>query len=154
MGHFAQFLWILTMKNALIATSLALACAATFAQTPGISTEPGNVQGNAKALAAAEKKVETRKDAGTSTTQAPAAPERGAVPLNAKSAAAAEKNVATRKSASDTAMKPMDTNGDGMVSRTEYNNYHASMWTKMKMTKGAVPLSDMQESLKQGLASK
>jgi hypothetical protein len=153
MGNFAQFFWSSTMKQVLIATTLALACAATFAQTPA-TAEPGKTPISAKAGAAAEAKVEARKEAGTGTAmQTPAVPERGAAPASAKTAAAAEKNVDARKSASHEAMKPMDTNGDGMVSRTEYNNYHASMWKKMKMTKGQVAQSDMQEMMKLGAAS-
>ena len=141
------------MKQVLIATTLALACAATFAQTPTTITEPGKTPISAKAGAAAEAKVEARKEAGTGSAQAPAVPERGAVPINPKTAAAAEKNVATRKEASAETMKPMDANGDGMISRTEYNNYHASMWKKMKLTKGMAAQSDMQEMLKLGAAS-
>ncbi len=142
------------MKQVLIATTLALACAASFAQTSTSITEPGKSPISAKAGANAEAKVEARKEAGTGTAMpTPAVPERGATPTSAKTAVAAEKNVEARKSAGNEAMKPMDANGDGMISRTEYNNYHASMWKKMKMTKGMVMQNDMQEMMKLGAAS-
>ena len=42
-------------------------------------------------------------------------------------------------------MKMMDTNGDGMISRAEFNKYHAAMWTKMKKNKnGMVSMDDMK----------
>jgi len=38
----------------------------------------------------------------------------------------------------------MDTNGDGMVSREEFNAHHEGMWTKMKKNpKGMVMNADM-----------
>jgi len=41
-------------------------------------------------------------------------------------------------------MKMMDSNGDGMISRPEYNRHHAAMWTKMKKGKnGTVGLDDL-----------
>lgn len=118
MGNFAHFFWSSTVKQVLIATTLALACAATFAQSPTTITEPGKTPISAKAGAAAEAKVEARKEASAETA------------------------------------KPMDANGDGMISRTEYNNYHASMWKKMKLTKGMAAQSDMHEMMKLGAASK
>ena len=46
-------------------------------------------------------------------------------------------------------MKMMDTNGDGKISKAEYNKYHALMWTKMKKDKGGmVGMSDMQMMMK------
>ncbi len=40
--------------------------------------------------------------------------------------------------------KMMDANGDGMISKDEYMNYHESMWMKMKKNKdGMVMMKDM-----------
>ena len=48
------------------------------------------------------------------------------------------------------AMMAMDTNGDGMISRREYDAHHAAMWKSMKHTKGMVMQSDMDKMLKGG----
>jgi len=44
-------------------------------------------------------------------------------------------------------MKMMDSNGDGSISRPEYNRHHAAMWTKMKKgkkgKKGMICLDDI-----------
>ena len=37
----------------------------------------------------------------------------------------------------------MDTNGDGMVSLTEYNAYHARMWKSYKPVKGMVKAAEI-----------
>jgi hypothetical protein len=49
-----------------------------------------------------------------------------------------------------TRMKVMDTNGDGMISRREYDQYHAMMWRRMKTTNGMIPMADMQDALRGG----
>ena len=41
------------------------------------------------------------------------------------------------------AMMAMDTNGDGMISRREYDSYHSAMWKSMKQSKGMVSQADM-----------
>ena len=52
------------------------------------------------------------------------------------------------------AMMAMDTNGDGMISRREYDAHHAAMWKSMKHTKGMVSQADMDIVLKGGPAGK
>lgn len=48
------------------------------------------------------------------------------------------------------AMMAMDTNGDGMISRREYDAYHSAMWKSMKQSKGMVSQADMDMSRKGG----
>jgi hypothetical protein len=46
--------------------------------------------------------------------------------------------------------KAMDANGDGMISKKEYDSYHSAMWTKMKPNKGMVSTADMDAMMKGG----
>ena len=48
------------------------------------------------------------------------------------------------------AMMAMDTNGDGMISRREYDAYHSAMWKSMKQSKGMVSQADMDTARKGG----
>ena len=57
---------------------------------------------------------------------------------------------APRANANTPAMMAMDTNGDGMISRREYDTYHAAMWKSMKQTKGMVMQADMDSMRKGG----
>ena len=49
-------------------------------------------------------------------------------------------------------MKSMDTNGDGMISKKEWDSHYSAMWGKMKpkMKKGMVPMTDMEAMMKGG----
>jgi hypothetical protein len=48
-------------------------------------------------------------------------------------------------------MSPMDTDGDGMVSKQEYLSHHEAMFDKMdKGGKGMVPVKDMEMSMMRG----
>ena len=80
-------------------------------------------------------------------------PVTGEVPAGSKTAAnKGEMNADARKARDSSDMKMvMDTNGDGMISRREYDAYHANMWKSMKSNKGMVSQADMQTRLKQGL---
>ena len=79
------------------------------------------------------------------------APETGAVVTTGKAAGKAEMNLDKRKGEGADMMAAMDTNGDGMISRKEYDAYHGSMWKKMKLKNGMAPQADVQTMLKQGL---
>ena len=46
-------------------------------------------------------------------------------------------------------MKAMDTNGDGMISKKEFDSHHEAMWKKMKSKNGMVPIAEL-EGLMQG----
>lgn len=145
------------MKQVLMTTALTLACVAAFAQTPstpptGRPPESGAVPIAPKAAAAAEAKVDARQAAnpGVGPTMANKVPESGAVPPNARAAGKAEMNVEKRDAAGAGTMVAMDANGDGMISRKEYDNYHGSAWKKMKNKNGMIPQAEMDAMLKQG----
>ncbi len=46
-------------------------------------------------------------------------------------------------------MKGMDANGDGMVSKQEWDAHHAMMWGKMNKS-GKIPMADMEAQMKGG----
>ena len=43
----------------------------------------------------------------------------------------------------NTAMNSMDTNGDGMVSRSEWDTYHSTAWNGMKPSASGVSTADV-----------
>ena len=139
------------MKKVLMTTALTLACVAAFAQTPANpakAVEQGAVPTAPKTAAAADAKVDARKAAnpGADGTMVKQTPVTGEVPAGSKTAAnKAQMNVETRD------LRAMDTNGDGMISRKEYDDYHAKMWKGMKPGRAGVPGSDAVMMLKQGL---
>lgn len=50
-------------------------------------------------------------------------------------------------SAADNTLKMMDTNGDGMISKTEYIRHHERMWAVYKKNKdGQVAIEDMKKA--------
>lgn len=144
------------MKQLFIATAVALACGAALAQTPATKAVEQNAVPTApRTAAAAEAKEDARQKANPSAstnTGTNKAPETGAVVTNGKAMAKGEMNADARRAGDSSDMKMvMDTNGDGMISRKEYDAYHANMWKSMKANKGMVPQADMQKMLKQGL---
>ena len=136
---------------------MALACSAALAQTPANpakAVEQGAVPTAPKTAAAAETKLDARKSAnpGADGTMVKQTPVTGEVPAGSKSAAAkGEMNADTRKRGESDMKMAMDTNGDGMISRKEYDAHNAAMWKGMKHNKGMVSQADMQTRLKQGL---
>lgn len=46
--------------------------------------------------------------------------------------------------------KMMDSNGDGMISKDEYLNYHGQAYGKMKQTNGNVTIKDMEDQINVG----
>ena len=62
-------------------------------------------------------------------------------------AAKAEMKTDAKKS---TGMKSMDANGDGMVSKSEWDTYHAGMWGKMKLKNGMASMADVEAMAKGG----
>lgn len=152
LGNTVQNIRRLTMKKVLVTTAAALACIAAFAQTPAKPPESGAVPISPKAAAAAESKVDARQAAnpGVGPVMGSKAPETGSVAPNAKAAGKAEMNVASRTAADADTMMVMDTNGDGMISRKEYNDYHGGVWKKLKAKNGMVLQADMDAMLKGG----
>jgi hypothetical protein len=98
---------------------------------------------------------------GTAFAQAPAGtlstPSAQSDPINSsgKAGMKAEAKVDARKSASadassGMASKPMDANGDGMISKKEWDQHHATMWGSMKSKNGMMPRADVEATLKGG----
>ena len=139
------------MKRLLISAAVALACSAALAQAPANpakAVEQEAVPLAPKTAAAAEAKVDARKAAnpGADGTKVKQTPVTGEGPVGSKTAGdKAAMNLGKRD------IKAMDANGDGMVSRKEYDDYHAKMWKRMKVGPGGVPESDAVMMLKQGL---
>ena len=139
------------MKRLLISAAVALACSAALAQAPANpakAVEQEAVPLAPKTAAAAEAKVEARKAAkpGADGTKVKQTPVTGEGPVGSKTAAnKAAMNVEKRD------IKAMDANGDGMISRKEYDDYHAKLWKRMKPGRAGVPGSDAVMMLKQGL---
>jgi hypothetical protein len=46
--------------------------------------------------------------------------------------------------------KAMDANGDGMISKKEFDSHHQAMWKKMKTKNGMVAVADMESMMMQG----
>ena len=119
------------MKRSILFLAVALAGGAVLAQAPaGVVTRPP---------------AEQNPNASGGKAQA-----RGEMNAEAKGA-----NSGMRASAGPTATmggyKSMDVNGDGYVSRKEWNDYHAKMWGTMKPNKkGRVPWADVDAKLRGG----
>ena len=147
-------------KHSYILTLAALACGAAFAQAPaGVVAKPSAESSPNAApgtpAAKAEMKVDTKKANGsTLSAPNPVAGMGGAAPsekINPSAsggspAARAEMKVDTRKSGEMT----MDANGDGMVSKREWDRYHSGMWGKMKTKNGMMSMADMEAQMKSG----
>lgn len=149
-------------KQSLVLTLAALACSAAFAQAPAgvVATPSANsnpiASGGAPA-AKAEMNVDSKKAAGsTLSAPNPVAGMGGAAPtqqINPSASggtpqAKADMKVSARTNAN--AMGSMDTNGDGMVSKREWDRYHSGMWGKMKTKNGMMSMPDMEAQMKSG----
>ena len=149
-------------KQSLVLALAALACSAAFAQAPAgvVSTPSANSNPNASggaAAAKAETKVDSKKAAGsTLSAPNPVAGMGGAAPtaqVNPSASggmpqAKADMKVNARTNAS--AMGSMDTNGDGMVSKREWDRHHSGMWGKMKPKNGMMPMAEVEAMMKAG----
>ena len=127
------------MKQQLILAAAALLCTATFAQAPpGVVARPSQESNPASPAAGPAGKAEMKVDA-----------KKGAMPM----AAGGTMPMGPGASTSGTAtmgMKAMDTNGDGMISKKEWDAYHAGMWSRMKSKKGMMPMADVEAMMRGG----
>ncbi len=161
------------MKKLLLITAMALAAGSAFAQAPAgtLSKPPAEsnpTDASGKAGAKAQMNVDGKTAASPMTPTDPAAQGSGktAPPsqinpsaATGKAGANAQMKVDAKTSATPTAgdaamkgaaMQSMDTNGDGMISRREYDRHHAMMWKQMKPTKNMVPKADYDAMIKGG----
>lgn len=162
------------MKKLLLITAMALAAGTAFAQAPaGTLSKPPAANdplgASGKAGANAQMNVDGRTAASPKAPTDPATQGSGnaAPPSQINPAAAtgtaganAQAKVDARTAgmpmtAGDAAtkgaaMQAMDANGDGMISRREYDRHHAMMWKQMKPTKNMVPKADYEAAIKGG----
>ena len=47
-------------------------------------------------------------------------------------------------------MNGMDANGDGMISKKEWDRHHSRMWSRMKSKNGMMPMADVEAMMKGG----
>lgn len=146
-GHFA--LLETQLKQALFFAIAALSIGTAFAQAPPGTVARPSAESNPTAAggapaAKAQMKVDDKK--GTMPMAA------GAAPMAAGSMPMAAGAGGMGMGMGMGMMKSMDTNGDGMISKKEWDSHHAAMWGKMKtkMTKGMVPMADMEAMMKGG----
>lgn len=79
----------------------------------------------------------------TGVNPRPAA-EADATKSGGKAADKAEMKTDAKKAAG---MKAMDTNGDGMVSKAEWDAYHAGTWGKFNHKNGMVSMMDIEKTM-------
>lgn len=124
------------MKQSLLFTACLLVCGAALAQAPaGVvknpSAESSPTASGGMPAAKAEMKTDAKKAMDTS-----------------KPMASGGSTKAMGSGSMD--MKAMDTNGDGMISKKEYMDYHTKMWGRMKSKNGKVSMADMEAMMKGG----
>lgn len=123
-------------KHTLIATLATLACGAALAQAPaGTLNRPAAEVSPAAAAGAAGVAAQNKVDARTAgSMQMP--PSQTAPMGNADASAKINPVAATGAPGAKAQMRvearKMDANGDGMVSRAEWDRYHSDMWSGMK----------------------
>ena len=151
-------------KQSFILTLAALACSTAFAQAPaGVVAKPSaetapNASGGTPA-AKAEMKVDARKATGSTLSAPSPVAGMGGAPATAQINPSASGGTPQAKGEmkadakmQKSGMMNIDSNGDGMVSKREYDAYHSGNWgkMKMKMKNGMVPMSDMDAMMKSG----
>ena len=127
-------------KQTIIAALAAIACTAALAQAPNAPRPPSEVNPAASggpAAANAQHKVDDR---AARSTAAPANPA-GAPVAEIKPSASGGK--AAAKAEARVGARLMDSNGDGMVSRAEWDAYHTAAWNNMKPTGSGVSTADV-----------
>lgn len=153
-------------KQSFVLTLAALACTAAFAQAPAGVVATPSAQANPTAsggtpAATAEMKVDAKKANGSTLSAPDPTAGMGGAAANAQinpsasgGTPAARAGMKVEAGMEHTSMNGMDANGDGMVSKKEWDRYHSSMWGKMKMKmkskNGMVPTADMEAMMKGG----
>ena len=128
------------MKQSVLMALAALACSAAFAQAPaGTTPRPSQETNPTAAGGAPAAKAEMKKDAKT-----------GAMPMASGGAMPMASGGGAMPMHSMGMMKGMDANGDGMISKKEFDKHHTMMWNKMKPKKGMVSMADMEAMMKGG----
>ncbi len=134
-------------KQTVLAALATIACSAALAQAPAPVTarpaaEVSPIASGGPAAANAQNRVDQRT---YQNAKAPADPAKG----DGRGAPAAEINPsaaggkAAAKADARVNARLMDTNGDGMVSRAEWDAYHANAWNQMQPTNAGVSTADI-----------
>lgn len=134
-------------KQTVVAALAALACTAALAQAPSAPRPPSEVNPAASggpAAANAQNKVDSRTSRSTAAPMDPAKGDgRGAPVAEINPAASGGKPAA--KAEARVQARLMDTNGDGMVSRQEWDTYHANAWNSMQPSNAGVSTADLDK---------
>ena len=136
------------MKKLFVLTTCAIAVGAALAQAPaGVvqrpSAETNPIAAGGAPAAKAEMKTDMKKGMDSGMPMAGAKGMDKGMPM--------DKGMGMGMSGMT--MKDMDTNGDGMISKQEWQAHHDRMWKKMsaKNSKsGKVPVADMEAMMKGG----
>lgn len=134
-------------KHTVIAALATIACSAAMAQAPAPVTarpaaEVAPIASGGPAAAAAQNKVEQRTYQSTQVPMDPAKGDgRGAPVAEINPSAAGGKAAAKADARVNTRL--MDSNGDGMVSRQEWDTYHANAWNTMQPGHSGVSTADI-----------
>jgi hypothetical protein len=136
-------------KHTVLAALATVACTAALAQAPAsVNTRPPSevnpAASGGAAAAAAQNKVEQRSSQSTATPYNPVLGDGRRAPVaeinpsasGGKAAATADMRVNVRL---------MDTNGDGMVSRAEWDAYHSKTWNQLQPTNAGVSAADIDK---------
>jgi hypothetical protein len=89
---------------------------------------------------------------GAAFAQGPASQEKDPAATGGKPAAKAEMKSEAKKGDTSTmgaGHAKMDADGDGMVTKSEWDSYHSAMWKKMNKN-GKVSMADMETAMKGG----
>ena len=119
------------MKRSILFLAVALAGGAVLAQAPAAVTRPP---------------AEINPNASGGKAQA-----KGEMNAEAKGSKMGTTAAASAGATATMGNKAMDLNGDGFISRKEWDAYHGKMWGSMKPNnKGMVPWADVEAKLKGG----
>lgn len=123
------------MKHSIMLVAATLSWATAFAQAPAgaLPRPPAQINPSASGGAPAAK-AEMNTEAKT-----------GAMPM-----ASGMGSTSAMGAGMGMGMKGMDANGDGMVSKKEWQAHHDMMWGKMKSKNGIVPMAEIEAMMKSG----
>ncbi|MCE1191959.1 MAG: hypothetical protein LWW96_07390 [Acidovorax sp.] len=136
-------------KQTALAALAALACTAALAQAPAgnASRPPSEVSPTASggpAAANAQNRVDQRAANNSAAPMDPAKGDGRGAPVAEINPSASGGKAAAKADARVNA-RLMDSNGDGMVSRQEWDTYHANAWNSMKPGAAGVSTADLDK---------
>jgi hypothetical protein len=133
------------MKKSIFVAACALACSAVFAQAPASPTSPTSPTNPASPSSPASK--DAMPAAGAGMKHGGAMNAGGAGMDMGKGGMSGMSGMGGHMGMD---MKAMDANGDGMISKKEFDSHHQVMWKKMKSKNGMVSIADMESMMMQG----